>query len=182
MGKKRWATRGFTFGSIGNEEITLEDVLASEPAQSDERIEALRRALDRLPAKNRELLQRRIIDGAGIRELAAEYGLAQGKLRQRLSSATEKLRRMVKEEVSMSYKMNQYLILAGVKVPGGPGPQEGGRSVMSENDLWNMLSREDQMVNGRAWSLNVVKSREAEEVLRPDTVGQGDGCSGCSSQ
>ena len=86
---------------IGNEEITLEDVLASEPAQSDERIEALRRALDRLPAKNRELLQRRIIDGAGIRELAAEYGLAQGKLRQRLSSATEKLRRMVKEEVSM---------------------------------------------------------------------------------
>ena len=85
---------------IGNEAITLEDVLASEPAQSDERIEALRRALDRLPAKSRELLQRRIIDGAGIRQLAAEYGLAQGKLRQRLSSAREKLRRMVNEEVS----------------------------------------------------------------------------------
>ena len=101
-----WAKRGgprevSLSTPIGNEEITLEDVLASEPAQSDERIEALRRALDRLPAKSRELLQRRIIDGAGIRELAAEYGLAQGKLRQRLSSATEKLRRMVKEEVSM---------------------------------------------------------------------------------
>jgi RNA polymerase sigma factor (sigma-70 family) len=85
---------------IGNEEIAQEDVLASEPDKSDERIEALRRALERLPAKSRELLQRRIIDGAGMRQLAAEYGLAQGKLRQRLSSAAARLRRMVKEEVS----------------------------------------------------------------------------------
>jgi RNA polymerase sigma factor (sigma-70 family) len=85
---------------IGNEEITLEDVLASEPAKRDERIEALLRALDRLPARNRELLQRRIIDGAGIRQLAAEYGLAQGKLRQRLSSAIARLRQLIKEEVS----------------------------------------------------------------------------------
>ena len=53
---------------------------------------------------------------------------------------------------------------------------------MSENDLWHMLSREDQIVNGRAWSLKAVKSREAEEVLRPDTVGQGEGASACSSQ
>ena len=75
-------------------------------------------------------------------------------------------------------EMKQYLILAGVKVPGGFGTQEGERSVMSENDLWNMLSREDQKINGRAWSLNAVKSREAEEVLRPDTVREGDEASG----
>ena len=53
---------------------------------------------------------------------------------------------------------------------------------MSENDLWNMLSREDQIVNGRAWSLNAVKSREGVEVSRPDTVGEGDEASDCSSQ
>jgi HNH endonuclease len=46
------------------EEMTLEDVLvASEPEGSNERIEALRRAFDRLPAKKRELLQRRVFDG-----------------------------------------------------------------------------------------------------------------------
>jgi hypothetical protein len=47
---------------IGNEDITLEVVLATEPDKRDERIEALPRALERLPAKSRELLQRRIID------------------------------------------------------------------------------------------------------------------------
>jgi hypothetical protein len=76
--------------------------------------------------------------------------------------------------------MNQ--ILAGVKVPGGFGPQEGERSVMRENDLWNMLSREDKMVNGRAWSLNAVKSREAEEVSREDIGREGDEASGCSNE
>jgi RNA polymerase sigma factor (sigma-70 family) len=85
---------------LGNDELTLEDVLAGEPAEPDERIEALRRALARLPGKSRELLQRRIIDGAGIRELSVECGLTQGKLRRRLASASAKLRSMVNQEVS----------------------------------------------------------------------------------
>jgi RNA polymerase sigma factor (sigma-70 family) len=85
---------------LGDDELTLEDVLAGAPAEPDERIEALRRALARLPAKSRELLQRRIIDGAGIRQLSRECGLTQGKLRRKLDSATALLRRMVKEEVS----------------------------------------------------------------------------------
>ena len=49
---------------------------------------------------------------------------------------------------------------------------------MDENDLWNMLSREDQEINGRDWSFDLVKSRKAEEVLRPGTCRQGGEASG----
>ena len=35
---------------------------------------------------------------------------------------------------------------------------------MSENDLWNMLSREDQEWNGRAWSLRMAVAAEASSV------------------
>jgi hypothetical protein len=48
---------------------------------------------------------------------------------------------------------------------------------MSENDLWNMVSREDQEVNGRAWSLNTVKPLEA--VLLADICRQSNETSGC---
>jgi len=87
---------------IGADElITLEDVLAaSEPDKGVERIEAVRRSLDRLSIKSKELLQRRFVDGAGIRELAAEYGITQGKLQKRLSAAAARLRRMVKAEIA----------------------------------------------------------------------------------
>ena len=50
--------------------------------------------------KSRELLQRRFVDGVGIRVLASEYGVRQGKLQKRLSAATARLRRMVKSEMS----------------------------------------------------------------------------------
>jgi RNA polymerase sigma factor (sigma-70 family) len=87
---------------IGSDQVmTLEDVLAaSERENNDERIEALRRALERMPIKSRELLQRRFVDGVGIRVLASEYGVRQGKLQKRLSAATARLRRMVKSEMS----------------------------------------------------------------------------------
>jgi RNA polymerase sigma factor (sigma-70 family) len=81
--------------------ITLEDVLAaSEPDKGVERIEAVRRSLDRLSNKDRELLQRRFVDGAGLRQLAAEYGITQGKIQKRLSAVAARLRRMVKAEIS----------------------------------------------------------------------------------
>lgn len=84
-----------------DEQMTLKDVLvASEPDKSDERIGALRRALDHFPAKSRELLQRRFVDGACVRQLAAEYGVTQDKIQERLSSAAASLRRLVKLEMS----------------------------------------------------------------------------------
>jgi hypothetical protein len=36
---------------------------------------------------------------------------------------------------------------------------------MNENDLWNMLSKEDQQVNGRAWSI-----RTASRIRPPRSV------------
>jgi hypothetical protein len=35
---------------------------------------------------------------------------------------------------------------------------------MSENDLWNLLSREDQELNGRAWSIRMAVTAESSVV------------------
>jgi hypothetical protein len=54
---------------------------------------------------------------------------------------------------------------------------------MRENDLWNMLSREDQELNGRRWSLEMAAAPELAQLrtsshsavqLRSETGGGSD--------
>jgi hypothetical protein len=40
---------------------------------------------------------------------------------------------------------------------------------MSENDLWNMLSREDQEWNGRAWSFRMAATDEVDARRGPNS-------------
>jgi hypothetical protein len=42
--------------------------------------------------------------------------------------------------------------------------------MLSENDLWNMLSREDQQVNGREWSQSFHMGLIGRREGCPETV------------
>ena len=60
--------------------------------EADERLQALARVLDGLPAGTRELIELRFGDGLTTAELAAHAGVSEAAVRKRLSRALEELR------------------------------------------------------------------------------------------
>ena len=68
------------------------DVAASAPAEADERLALLRRAIAQLPPPQREALDLRLTDDLSYEEIAEVLAIPVGTVRSRLHNAVERLR------------------------------------------------------------------------------------------
>lgn len=75
-----------------------EERLATEELATDEEVERLRRAIDALPAGQRQVVQRRIQGEQTFADIAASLNIPLGTALTRMRTAIEKLRKQLNEE------------------------------------------------------------------------------------
>jgi len=71
---------------------------AAEPEEADRRLDAMRRAIGRLPALHREALELRLVEGLSYEEMAAVLDVPVGTVRSRLHHAVRTFSRHVADD------------------------------------------------------------------------------------